>query len=188
MDRWTRLEGGIAVVLHLRSSHNQVAGRFISVIVKGRRTGQTVNKTMPPRRRANESRPSRCDIFPTGCVVSVLRGPGGPTGSQWSSAWSEARGGEEGKGTKGSERVVGKVVGDECVFMSGSGPSWQMRSGPTPCQTRRAVRVVTGSLNNGKALRRKAFTPTPSLLGQFNARHVHAGEAVGKADLTANED
>jgi hypothetical protein len=25
--------------------------------------------------------------------------------------------GEEGKGTKGSKRVVGKVVGDECVFI-----------------------------------------------------------------------
>jgi hypothetical protein len=37
--------------------------------------------------------------------------------------------GEEGKGTKGSERVVGKVVGDKRVFISGSGPGWQMRSG-----------------------------------------------------------
>jgi hypothetical protein len=52
------------------------AGRFIGVIVKGRRTGQTVNETMLPRRRANESQPSRCDIFPTGRVVSVLWGPG----------------------------------------------------------------------------------------------------------------
>jgi hypothetical protein len=36
----------------------------------------------------------------------------------------------------------------------------------------------------GKVLRRKASHPTPSLLGQFSARHVHAGEA----GLTANED
>ena len=64
MDRWTRLERGIVVVLHLRSSHNQVAGRFISVIVKGRRTAWTVDETMLPRSRANESQPSRCDIFP----------------------------------------------------------------------------------------------------------------------------
>jgi hypothetical protein len=44
------------VILHLRSSHNQVAGRFISVIVKGRRTGRTVDETLLPRRRANASR------------------------------------------------------------------------------------------------------------------------------------
>jgi hypothetical protein len=28
----------------------------------------------------------------------------------------------EGKGTKGSERVVGKAAGDECVFIPGEGP------------------------------------------------------------------
>jgi hypothetical protein len=38
----------------------------------------------------------------------------------------------EGKGTKGSERVVGKAAGDECFFIPGEGPDWQMRSGPTP--------------------------------------------------------
>jgi hypothetical protein len=53
----------------------------------------------------------------------------------------------EGKGTKGSERVVGKAAGDECVFIPGEGPGWQMRSGPTPYRTRRAVRAVTGPLN-----------------------------------------
>jgi hypothetical protein len=36
----------------------------------------------------------------------------------------------EGKGTKGSERGVGKAAGDECVFIPGEGPDWQMRSGP----------------------------------------------------------
>ena len=50
----------------------------------------------------------------------------------------------ERKGTKGSERVVGKAAGDECVFIPGEGPGWQMRSGPTPY---RAVRAVTGPLN-----------------------------------------
>jgi hypothetical protein len=53
----------------------------------------------------------------------------------------------EGKGTKGSERGVGKAAGDECVFIPGEGPDWQMRSGPTPYRTRQAVRVVTGPLN-----------------------------------------
>ena len=28
----------------------------------------------------------------------------------------------EGKGTKGSERVVRKAAGDECVFIAGEGP------------------------------------------------------------------
>jgi hypothetical protein len=35
------------------------------------------------------------------------------------------------EGTKGRERVVGKAVGDECVFIPGKGPGWQMRSGFT---------------------------------------------------------
>jgi hypothetical protein len=33
------------------------------------------------------------------------------------------------------ESVVGKAAGDECVFIPGEGPSWQMRSGPTPYRT-----------------------------------------------------
>jgi hypothetical protein len=51
------------------------AGRFIGVTVRGRRTSQTVDETMLPRRRANKSQPSRCDIFPTGRVVGT-RGVG----------------------------------------------------------------------------------------------------------------
>src|SRR5256885_81120 len=106
------------------------AGRFIGVIARGRRTGQTVDETMLPRRRANKSQPSRCDIFPTGRVVSVLWGPGAWQGSRWSSARPGARGGRcrkvrEGKGTKGNERVVGKAAGDERVFIPGEGPGWQ---------------------------------------------------------------
>jgi hypothetical protein len=38
------------------------AGRLIGVIVRGRRTGQTVDEIMLPRCRANKSQPSRCDI------------------------------------------------------------------------------------------------------------------------------
>ena len=69
------------------------AGRFIGVTVRGRRTSQTVDETMLPRRRANEGQASRCDIFPTGRVVSVLWGLGAWQGSGWSSARPEARGG-----------------------------------------------------------------------------------------------
>src|SRR5271167_1403977 len=55
------------------------AGRFIGVIARGRRTGQMVDETMLPRCQVNKSQPSRCDIFPTGRVVSVLWGLGGPS-------------------------------------------------------------------------------------------------------------
>jgi hypothetical protein len=55
--------------------------------------------------------------------------------------------GRESRGKKGRERVVGKAAGDECVFIPGEGPGWQMRSGATPYRTRRAVRAVTGPLN-----------------------------------------
>ena len=53
----------------------------------------------------------------------------------------------ERRGTKEREKVVGKAAGDECVFIPGEGPGWQMRSGATPYRTRRAVRAVTGPLN-----------------------------------------
>jgi hypothetical protein len=35
----------------------------------------------------------------------------------------------EGKETKERERVVGKAAGDECVFISGEGPGWQIGEG-----------------------------------------------------------
>ena len=37
MDRWTRLKEGVAVVLHLRSSHDQVAGGLLKCRVLHRR-------------------------------------------------------------------------------------------------------------------------------------------------------
>jgi hypothetical protein len=76
MDWWTKLEGEEACIQGRRMTTSPAtcwnAGRFIGVIVRGRRMGQTVNETMLPRRRANKSQPWRCDIFPTGRVVSVL--------------------------------------------------------------------------------------------------------------------
>jgi hypothetical protein len=36
--------------------------------------------------------------------------------------------GKEGRGAKGSKRVVGKAAGEERVFIPGEGPGWQMRS------------------------------------------------------------
>jgi hypothetical protein len=54
----------------------------------------------------------------------------------------------EGKGTKGSERVVGKAAGDECVFIPGEGPGLadEVRSDAIPGRGG-AVRAVTGPLN-----------------------------------------
>jgi hypothetical protein len=111
------------------------AGRFIGVIVRGQHTGQTVDETMLPRRRANESRPSCCDIFPTGRVVSVLWGPGAWPGSRWSSARPEARGGRC-RQVRGGERNKRKR---ESCWKSGGGRvrlytwrrdrAWQMEVG-----------------------------------------------------------
>ena len=82
MDWWTKFEEGI---MHLRPSHDQVAGDLLERWGLHRRhcqgwTGQMVDETMLPRRRANKSQPSRCDMFPTGRVVSVLWGLGGLAG------------------------------------------------------------------------------------------------------------
>jgi hypothetical protein len=35
------------------------------------------------------------------------------------------------RGQKGGREFVEKAAGDECVFISGEGPGWQMRSGAT---------------------------------------------------------
>jgi hypothetical protein len=53
----------------------------------------------------------------------------------------------EGKGTKGSERVVGKAAGHERVFIAGEGPDWQMRSGPTSIPDMAGGEVVMGPLH-----------------------------------------
>jgi hypothetical protein len=47
---------------------------------------------------------------------------------------------------KRMERVDGKAAGDYC-FILARGSAWQMERVPTPYQTRRAVRAVTGPLN-----------------------------------------
>jgi hypothetical protein len=86
MDRRTRLKGGVAVVRDLRSSHDRVAGDLLDRWglyrrhCQGRRMGQTADETILPRLQANKSLPSRCDIIPTGPVVSVLWGLGGLAG------------------------------------------------------------------------------------------------------------
>ena len=38
---------------------------------------------------------------------------------------------ERGREQNERERVVGKAAGDECVFIPGEGPSWQMKSSDT---------------------------------------------------------
>jgi hypothetical protein len=74
----------------------------------------------------------------------------------------------EGKGTKGSERVIGKAAGDERVFIPGEGPGWQMRSGPTPYQTRQAARwsqEFTGMFLTGSSTHeRKSYVLIPKAM------------------------
>ena len=53
----------------------------------------------------------------------------------------------EGKGTKERERGVGKAAGDECVFIPGEVPGWQMRSGFDAMPDAAGGEAVTGPLN-----------------------------------------
>src|SRR4051794_14810726 len=89
-------------------------------------------------------------FFPLTTSYPFYRGLGAWQGSRWSSARPKAKGGvqegERGKGIKERERVVGKARGTSTSLYLGEGPGWQMRSGPTPCRTRRAVREITGPL------------------------------------------
>jgi hypothetical protein len=82
---------------------------------------------MLPRCRANKSKPVTLRHF-----------------SHWPRRiGSVGEGGLKSEGGKGKERVVGKAAGDECVFIPGVGPGWQVRSSSTPCRTQ----GVTGPLN-----------------------------------------
>jgi hypothetical protein len=92
VDRWTRLEGGVAVVRHLRSSRDQVADDLLKRLVLHRRrcdgvdaqAGQSI-ETMLPRRRANESQPSRLRHFSHWLRRIGSAGTRGPAGSRSSS-------------------------------------------------------------------------------------------------------
>jgi len=87
-------------ILYPRPSHDHVAGDLLERPPFYRRhyQGSTHGPDKAPRQccrgcRANESRPSRCDIFSTDRVVSVMWGLATWQGSRWSSARPEARGG-----------------------------------------------------------------------------------------------
>ena len=52
---------------------------------------------------------------------------------------------ERGREQNERERVVGKAAGDECVFIPGEGPSWQIKSSdtiPEPAGVARPDRVI----------------------------------------------
>ena len=71
----------------------------------------------------------------------TTRGLAGEVGGARSSLRHEGAvqaGKKKGKEIKGSERVIRKAAGDECVFIPDGGLGWQVRSGPTPYHTRRA--------------------------------------------------
>jgi hypothetical protein len=139
------------LVLHLRPSRDQVAGDLLERRALHQRHCARADARVRRSRqccrgveRIRASR-SRCGIIPTGRVVSVLLGGGGPQGV--SGAQCGLRYDRVGryrkvksKGIKGRERVVGKSGGGRVRLYTGEGPGWQMRSGSTPCRTRRAVR------------------------------------------------
>ena len=60
--------------------------------------------------------------------------------------------------TKGRERVVGKAAGNECVFIPGAGPGWQMRSDAMPLPDAAGGEGVPGSLNRKGVVHRYAVT------------------------------
>ena len=82
MDWWTKLGEEESCIYGRRMAKSPAtcwnAGRFIGHCQGS--TGQAVDETILPRRRANKSQPSRCEIFPAGRVVSVLWGLGGLAG------------------------------------------------------------------------------------------------------------
>jgi hypothetical protein len=53
----------------------------------------------------------------------------------------------EGKGTKGSERGVGKAAGDECVFIPGEGTGLADEVGSDTIPDTAGGEVVTGPLD-----------------------------------------
>jgi hypothetical protein len=106
------------------------AGRFTGVMLRA--NAWVRQSTRQCCRGVERIRVSRCaaTFFP---LAASYRFCGDYGGSKWSSARPEARGGDVGRwereeGTKERERVVGKAA-DECVFIPGEGPGWQMSSG-----------------------------------------------------------
>jgi len=53
------------------------------------------------------------------------------------------------EGRKGRERAVGKAVEDECVFLPGEGPGWQIRSVST-CGPLGRMAYFTGTFFTGR--------------------------------------
>jgi hypothetical protein len=121
-------------VLHLKPSRDQVAVDLLerqalssASLCKGRHTGQTVEAVLP-RRRANKSQPGRATaLFPLAASYRCCgrrEGPQGVSGAQCGLRHDRVGRCRKVKSevTKGSERVVGKAAGDECVFIPGEGP------------------------------------------------------------------
>jgi hypothetical protein len=112
------------VVLHLWPSRDQVQRRPAGTPGALSMSLPVVDRTMLPRRRANESQPSRCDIFPTGHdqFYGDQGTRQGVTGARRGLRQEEtAQEDDEGRGKKERKKVVGKAVGDECSFIPGEG-------------------------------------------------------------------
>jgi len=108
-------------------SHQRPAGTpgaSPASLSKGRRTGQRLRRQRCRGIERIRASQSRCDIFPTGRIVSVLWGGGeGVSGARHG-----LRHDREGRcrkvksaGERGRERAAEKAAGDECVFIPSKG-------------------------------------------------------------------
>jgi hypothetical protein len=92
----------------------------------------------------------------------------------------EARGGGVGRwegNKKERERVVGKVAGDECVFILGEGPGWQMRSGtdtiPDAAGSHHVIhRCIFNRLAHMRALTKVSLSRTATIDSPLNGPMV----------------
>jgi hypothetical protein len=87
-----------------------------------------------PRRQANKSQPVALRHFSHWPRRIGSVGSGGPQGvSRARRGLRHDRVGRcrnvKSEGEKRREEVAGKAVGDECVFIPGEGPGWQMKVG-----------------------------------------------------------
>src|SRR4051794_17196650 len=105
MDRWTRYERRVAVVLDLRSSHGQVAGDLLKRRALHRRHWSRVDARAGNRRGNAVKASSEYELAMAQREISHWLARIGSVETKWSSAWPEARKGgrrkvREEKGTK----------------------------------------------------------------------------------------
>jgi hypothetical protein len=81
------------------------------------------------------------------------------------------------------ERADGKAAGDD-GFIPARGSGWQMERAPTPYQTRRAVREVTGPLHRMRQLTLTQITESTIKRCQANLVVKHPAYVAGIPGMT----